>query len=405
MQDTLTSTPFDTRLYHQHNKCRICGTFLSLSPFLNLGSQPFANNLHPQPGLAAPIAPLELTRCPKCGLVQLTVIVDPEELFANYLYTPSQSKTFHKHFEELALFVTDLWATLGRHPGYWLDIGSNDGLLLSKAQGLGWDVFGIEPAVTLAKKAVEDGIDTLSAYWGMDTARMLGTTRLADVITATNVFAHCDDVRGFLSAAKLILADDGILIIEVPDLKVMIESGTYDLVYHEHLSYFDESSMMALMAESDLEATIELVPIHGGSLRVIARKGKPRSIPAPTPYKLGSFARDVERKSRALAQEVRAHSKVAGFGAPAKATVMISYAGFTSEDILYLVDDSPLKQGKYLPGSDIPILPALHMQAEQPDLVVVFPWNVASDIIPKIQRLAPDAKILIPQPEVRYGVP
>ena len=330
-------------------------------------------------------------------MVQLTVTVDPRVLFDDYLYTPSQSQSFHDHFEQLAIDITTMFPGPGR--GVWVDIGSNDGLLLSKAQTLGWLVTGIEPAPHLAKQAREKGIPTDTGYWNDSTAALLK----ASVITATNVFAHVDDLHSFVRLVKKALTKDGVFIIEVPYLANMIHGGTFDLIYHEHLSYFSLRPLERLFGHWDMYIeSVEHIKIHGGSVRVFVRHKGQRPIPtwADPELPFSKFTNRASRTKREFIGAVQSYEKVIGYGAPAKATVLVNYCGLTDEDIMCIVDDNPLKQGKYLPGSNIPVVSVEDSPGWMVDAVVIFPWNVADDIEPKVMQHFPGADIIVPMPDV-----
>ena len=399
-QDTQYRIP----LFSHHTRCRICDYGLP-KPFFSLGRQTLANNLLHEPGEGATEVPLEIVRCESCGLVQLSVVVDPRVLFDDYLYTPSQNKSFHDHFEKLAIDVSVMYPN--RTSGLWVDIGSNDGLLLGKAQDLGWMVTGIEPAERLAQQARENGIPTYCGYWGEAAASTLRAT----VISATNVFAHVDDLHTFVRLVKRSLVKDGVFIIEVPYLANMIHDGTFDLIYHEHLSYFSLKPLVRLFEQYDMYiAAVEQVKIHGGSIRLFVHHSPSSvvaSLPshwADPPLPFDKFIDRAGRTKRKFIGAVHNYKYVIGYGAPAKATVLINYCGLTNDDIRYIVDDNPLKQGKYLPGSNIPVISTevqrIFEGRTEPDAVVIFPWNIANDIEPKVKQYFPGADIIIPMPDV-----
>lgn len=390
--------------YRDQVVCRACGAPLH-SPFLNLGLQTFANNLVDAPYVVVPHAPLALVQCPdvQCQLVQLTVEVDRDVLFAEYLYTPSQSKTFNQHFNELAVEL----AVEGE--GLWVDIGSNDGLLLSKVQNTraSWDVCGVEPCELLATQANDQDIPTCCDYWSLATAKKIHAMHgKADVVTATNVFAHVNKPVNFATLVEVfLLKDDGVFVIEVPYFWQMIQDNTFDLIYHEHQSYFSVRSLNNILSMANMYIeNVELIPIHGGSLRVYARKGKrPETIPELLPLgPLGAWAVDVQQTRDRFVGVLNRYDYVVGYGAPAKATVLINYAQLTSQDIQYIVDDNPLKQGKYLPGSGIPVISREQVGSHpsfppSPEAVIIFPWNIAKDIEPKVKSMFPGADIVVPQ--------
>lgn len=395
VQDTQYRIP----LFSPHLNCRVCDYGLPPA-FFSLGRQTLANNLLHEPGEGSTEVPLEICRCESCGLVQLGVVVDLRALFDNYLYTPSQSQTFHDHFYALSRDVSAMFP--GPPPGLWVDIGSNDGLLLSKAKDLGWRVAGIEPAEHLARQAREAGIPTNTGYWNKSAAALLK----ADVITATNVFAHVDDIHEFVRLVKKSLIKDGVFIIEVPYLPVMIRYGTFDLIYHEHLSYFSLKPLVKLFDAHDMYiASVERLEIHGGSVRLFVkhRNGRKRdTLPnwVDPPMQYDEFVERADRTKREFIGAVQSYKKVIGYGAPAKATVLVNYCGFTDEDIRCIIDDNPLKQGKFLPGSNIPVIGIEDAPGWITDAVIIFPWNIADDIEPKVKQHFPGADIIVPMPDV-----
>ena len=393
------NTPLSS-MYSIKKVCRVCEHTLP-DPFLDLGEQTLANNLSStlQEAVVAPKFPLQLVKCEECSLVQLTIVVDPKILFDHYLYTPSQSRTFREHFAAFAESIAP------KEDGLWIDIGSNDGLLLSFAKAIGWSVCGIEPAREISVQARVKDIPTITDYWDFGVAeQIVHELGNPDVITATNVFAHVDDIHAFVHAVKHAMKPDGVFIFEVPYLPIMLTEGTFDLVYHEHLSYFSYLPIEYLFQQHDMHVSaIDHIPIHGGSIRVFVKNGNDVPFAAEDPVLLPPFVAKVEN--------VRMHLEalldswltkdlvVAGYGAPAKATVLINYVGASSKHIKYIVDDNPMKQDKFLPGSAIPIVSSEMLEADPPDVVIIFPWNVAEDILPKVRSHA--KTIVVPQPEVR----
>ena len=395
------------------DKCRICGEPLPPA-VMSLGGQTLANNLIEAPSSVEPVVLLDLTACRQCKLVQLTRVVNSDVLFRNYLYAPGFSPTFQQHFKDLA---EDATRSMGG--GLAVDIGSNDGTLLSKFKDLGWVVAGIEPSEVQARQARAVGIMTLHDYWGPLARQWVeGHYGKADVITATNVFAHVDNIQGFVEQVQRLLKPEGVFILEVPYLYSMFTGGTWDMIYHEHLSYFHMTPLKHLFEANHLRiAATQVVPIHGDSLRVWVQHSD-ASVPL-----LSGFGRDVLLDKEAstsvvedLTQfgldctqkrdEVREYvyktvamgKRVVGYTAPAKATVLINYCGFTSYHIEYIVDDSPLKVGRFLPGSNIPVVSSSRLEEAPPDVIVVFAWNVVHDILPK---LPPNAKVITAMPRLK----
>jgi hypothetical protein len=417
--------------YRVHQHCRVCSTLLPQA-FFNLGMQPLANNLYStaEESLNAPRYPLALTRCPNstCGLVQLTAVVDPDLLFGEYLYTPSQSKTFVRHFHDMGFALTERLG-LG-YDDLVVDIGSNDGLLLSFFRDNGSHVLGIEPASNLALQANQNGVPTLNAFFTGETAKSISRSPLygkARLITATNVFAHMNEWHDFCRGITELLADDGVLVIEAPGLLEMVEQGTFDLIYHEHANYLALQPLRNLFAQHDLYLfDVEENTIHGGSLRLFVQhaaahkqwgngddrvverlKKEHEGITDATLAALDDRAQDVAEDLHAaipIYAAIKSPAFFIGYGAPAKATVLINYCELTSSEIPMVADDSPLKQGKFIPGTNIAIVapdvafPHNDGGAGLPT-AVIFPWNVADDILPKLRGRASAA--IIPMPDVK----
>ncbi|MEO6445451.1 MAG: class I SAM-dependent methyltransferase [Gemmatimonadaceae bacterium] len=376
--------------------CRGCGGVLE--PFLFLGDQPLANRLR-KPGEEGAQAtyPLTLCRCRECDLVQLREVVDPALLFADYAYVPSTSSTMRAHFDELAGSITERFS-LGPHH-LVVDVGSNDGLLLSCFQRRGVRVLGIEPAENLAQRATANGIPTRSAFFGAEVARELSQESPAAVVTATNVFAHVDDVRAFLRAAFTLLAPDGVFVVEVQSLADTVSSLAFDMTYHEHMTYYATAPLQSLCEREGLALLdIERVDTHGGSLRaVIGRRGHPQARPARVAeriadergragaagcQRLALGAAAVREQLRTLLGDIRRRGgRVAAYGAPAKATVLLNYCELSGTDVEYVVDRNPAKQGQRIPGADIPVVGAEHLDAHPPTHLLLLAWNLAEEIM------------------------
>ncbi|MCG3772210.1 MAG: hypothetical protein JW384_03416 [Nitrosomonadaceae bacterium] len=391
--------------------CRVCTSILP-APFIDLGKQPLANNLTKVPVSDIERYPLAMARCQRCLTVQLTYSVPPKELFSHYLYQPGFSPTFHAHFEAMASKLAQLVDL--KDDDLVVDIGSNDGTLLSKFKQHTSKIIGVEPAKNLATQANAAGIETLNEFVSANTVtRITQQFGQARIVTATNVFAHTPDILNMAESIAAIMADDGIFVFEVVDLLQMLKQGTFDMIYHEHYFAWDISSLRFLLGMVGLEIfDFEPVAMHGGSLRVYAQRqgGKhpqndtvllPRLLQELIDCSEKSFtlfaerAKQVQSTLRALIQH---NSPVIGYGSPAKATVLISYCQLTGYDMPYIVDDSPLKQGLYIPGTSIQIVKRDFLDQKY-NAVVCWPWNIVDDILPKLTGLADNA--IIPMPDVR----
>jgi SAM-dependent methyltransferase len=392
--------------------CRACDA--PLRSFLDLGTQPLANRLpRPDETESVPCFPLTLCRCEGCGLVQLREVVAPELMFADYLYVPSTSSTMRTHFDALAGAAV---GRLGlRADDLVADIGSNDGLLLSCFKRRGMRVLGIEPAEHIAATATAAGIPTEAAFFDADLARRLARAGRARLVTATNVFAHVDDVRGFLRAAFELLAEDGVLLIEVQSFADTVATLAFDMTYHEHVTYFATEPLARLCEREGLALLdVERVATHGGSLRaLVGRRGHPLEQRASVLSRIEAeradagvdgcvrLAKGAERAREELPRQlahVRAGGgRVAGYAAPAKATVLLNYCGVRDKDIEYIVDKNPAKQGRVVPGTGIAVVEPSRLETDPPSHLLILAWNLAEEIKREQERFrAKGGRFMLP---------
>lgn len=390
--------------------CRICRD-RDLTRVLAFGSTPLANSFLPPNALHEPeqYFPLDAYLCKKCGLLQLLDVVSPEVLFKDYVYVSSTSPVFVAHFEKLANEVSARFK-LGNE-SLVIDIGSNDGILLRPFKKRGVRVLGIEPDKAIARIAQKSGIETVPHFFRAAIAKKLRKKYgQADVITATNVFAHIDDIHDVARGVKLLLKKDGVFIIEVPYLVDFLRKNLFDTVYHEHLSYFSVSALHYFFERVGMHIVdVERVTTHGGSLRVFAQKRrvtqmgtqinadekisgaveeflrheKEIGLRKEKVYK--DYALRIEKnraKLLALLAGLREKGKrTAGYGAPAKGNTLLNYFSIGSDLVEYIVDDSPHKQGKYTPGKRIPVVSSERLRIDPPDYLLILAWNFAPSII------------------------
>lgn len=383
--------------------CRICKN-KSLYEFCSLGIQPLANSFIKKHDLSKKEKkfPLKLCVCMKCGMVQLSDVVPAKLMFRNYLYIPSASKTRVEHFVELATTLKDRLKLTEKDLA--VDIGSNDGSLLEIYVQLGIKILGVDPSINLAKVAELKGITTVNDYFTRKTARkIVKQYGKAKAITATNVFAHVDDIHEFVKGIEILLSDDGAFVIEFPYLVDFIENCEFDTVYHEHLSYLGVRALLELFRNTSLEIfSIQRMELDGGSLRVFVRQKKKTQERFPEVEKLvkleldkkfdtlapfKEFAKNVKNRRdnflRLLSDLKKKKKKIVGYGAPAKGNTFLNYCKITTKDIWYVVDSTPYKQGLYLPGTHIPIYHENKIMSETPDYVIILAWNFADEIIKK----------------------
>ncbi len=401
--------------------CRICNKE-ALVQFLPLGRIPLPNGFIEHKNLKKIEAryPLNVALCTHCGLVQLLDIVDPEEMFHNYVYIPSTSKTRMNNFAEIASQARQRFAVTT--DSLVIDIGSNDGSLLSFFKGHGIKTLGIDPAENLAKIAELKGIETVNDYVSARLARKLRKAKGgAKVITATNVVAHIKDLHDLLSAVEILLADDGVFICEFPYLLDLIQNNQFDTIYHEHLSYFSIKPLLNLLSQVELECIdIERTAIDGGSLRVfLAKKKNKRPLnskiaamqKAELVYGLGSIetfnsfadrVRKIRTDLHTTLADLKSKGKtIAAYGAAAKGNILLNYCKIGNRLIDFIADSTPYKQGLYTPGTHIPIYPESEILGRMPDYILITAWNFAKEIKDKEKKYtAQGGKFIIPVPAV-----
>lgn len=411
------------KLMKHRSACRVCSQE-QLTPVLSFGATPLANAFLSQKQLHEPelYFPLNVFLCEHCGLVQLQDIVSPQLLFSDYLYASSTSPVFRAHFEAFAQTIATRFHL--KASSLVVDIGSNDGILLAPFQKLGVRVCGVDPAKTVAMLARKHGIPTEVAFFSHTYAKKLRTKYGgADVITATNVFAHVDDIADIVKGVKHVLKPKGVFILEVPYLVDFLKQNIFDTVYHEHLSYFSVAALQHFFALQGLAVIdVEKVDTHGGSIRVYVARGsakhsvqpsvkefvaKEEKLKLKSPKVFAAYEKRIQQNKLALLQLLfdlkRAGKTIAGYGAPAKGNTLLNVFGIGPELLEYIVDDSPLKQGKFSPGKRIPVVSSAHLEKHPPDYILIIAWNFAPSIMKKNQvfRQAGGKFILpIPTPKV-----
>ena len=402
--------------------CRFCGAPLS-HVFVDLGASPLANSyLEPEDlRKAERFYPLCVYVCGECLLVQLPEEERPEEIFSDYAYFSSYSESWLRHARE---YAEAMIARFGLGPTHQVvEVASNDGYLLRWFVERGIPVQGIEPAANVAAAAEAAGIPTLVKFFGAETARGLADrgTR-ADLLVGNNVLAHVPNLNDFVAGLAILLAEGGVLTMEFPHLLRLMEEDQFDTIYHEHYSYFSFTTVRRVFSAHGLTLfDVEELPTHGGSLRIYARHDRDDSKPvgervrdllareeAAGLVSLGayrSFTERVERVKRGLLRfliEAKEKDKtVAAYGAPAKGNTLLNYCGIRTDFLDYTVDRSPHKQGRYLPGTRIPIHAPDRLRETRPDYVLILPWNLKEEIVEQMADVRSwGGKFVVAIPEV-----
>ncbi len=374
--------------------CRSCGE-TKLKRVVSLGYQPLANNLLKNKNEECELYPLELNYCPKCHNCQLSVSVDPKKMFSNYLYTSSTSRSFRKHFEDAAKQYVKQFR-LSSKKSYIIDIGSNDGVALKPFKDLGFkNILGVEPAKNLSKLANKKGIKTVNCFLSLKNLKKF--KKNADLILASNVFAHSDNLKEMADCMLRLLSNKGNIVIEVQYLLNTLQDLTFDNIYHEHYNYWSLTSLVNFFDQFKAKIVkAERINTHGGSLRIFIKKDKNAKIDRS----VNSFLKEEEKfglKKYKTYQEFgkkiykiknnvmknikelkNGNKKIIGYGSPAKATTALNFFG-VSEEIDFIVEDNKLKHGKYVPGVKIPIVSKDKISGNN-NTVLVLAWNFFEDI-------------------------
>ena len=374
-------------------ECRSCGNE-KLKRVISLGYQPLANNLLKKKSEQVELYPLEVNYCENCHNCQLSVAVDPKKMFSNYLYTSSTSKVFREHFEKSAKkYVKEF--KLNKKKSYIIDVGSNDGIALKPFQNLGFrNILGIEPAKNLAKLANKNKIKTFNGF--LEIKNLKKIKKGADIILASNVFAHSDKLKEMAECMKRLLKKDGTIIIEVQYLLNTLKDLTFDNIYHEHYNYWSLTSLVNFFKQFNLKiCNAEKIKTHGGSIRVYVKNIKSKinnnvkfllkeeekfGIKKYITYK--NFADKIYKIRKNVIDNLdklkKENKKIIGYGSPAKATTALNFFG-VKDQIDSIIEDNKLKHGKFVPGVKIPILSKNKFKDELP-VVLVLAWNFFDDI-------------------------
>jgi SAM-dependent methyltransferase len=382
--------------------CRHCRAPLEYV-VLDLGFAPPSNRYLTAAELAAPerYFPLRLCVCTRCWLAQTQDYAQASELFdGEYAYFSSVSQSWLEHAAQYARMIRERLGLDAK--SFVIEIGANDGYLLRNFVAAGIPCLGIEPTTSTAAAAEAVGVPILREFFGKSTGEALATAaKRADLVIANNVFAHVPDVNDFAAGLRTALKPGGTITLEFPHLLRLLEHSQFDTVYHEHFSYLSLHSVINIFAGAGLRVwDVDELTTHGGSLRVYA--GHADDAP-PARAAVAALLAEEERRgmcrldtyrdfqARAdhvkddllifLIEQKRAGKRVAAYGAAAKGNTLLNYAGVGPDLLPYVCDSAPSKQGKFLPGSHIPILPPSALRERRPDIVLILPWNIADEVV------------------------
>lgn len=403
--------------------CRNCQSPLSLE-LCDLGMQPPSNyNLKPEDlGKVEEFMPLRALVCESCWLVQLDFFEDASRLFSeDYAYFSSFSTSWLDHAKAYSEAMTDRFGLTS--DSFVAEIASNDGYLLQYFKEKGMTVLGIEPSANVAKAAMDNhGVESIVEFFGTATAGQISADRgRADLMAANNVLAHVPDIRDFVGGIPHLLADEGVMTFEFPHLLSLIERNQFDTIYHEHFSYLSLVAVQSVLATAGMRVfDVEQIPTHGGSLRVFACHNGAAHQTAPA---VGAVL-DLERNAGLMSPEVyRAYQAkvdqtkhaflkflikareegktVIGYGAPAKGNTFLNYAGVRKDLMLCVVDRSPQKQGRFLPGTHLAVHPTEEIERVKPDYVVFMPWNLRTELTEQLHYIRDwGGKMVVAIPEL-----
>jgi SAM-dependent methyltransferase len=402
--------------------CRFCGGEVSKT-FVDLGTSPLCESYPSAADLnrGEVFYPLHVYVCERCFLVQLEEYESAENIFTDYAYFSSYSDSWLKHAEDYRDKMMTRFGLGGQ--SFVVEVASNDGYLLQYFVQKKVPVLGIEPAANVAKVAVEKGVPTLVRFFGVEAASELAAEgRHADLVLGNNVLAQVPDLNDFVEGLKILLKPEGVLTLEFPHLLRLIELNEFDTIYHEHFSYFSMLTTVRILEAHGLKAfDVEELSTHGGSLRVYACRAEAQTHPVAASVakviadekKAGlasmkgyeSFALQVKQTKWALIEfllrAAREGKRVAGYGAPGKSATLLNYCGIGKDFIEYTVDRSPYKQGRFLPGSRIPIYHPDRIRETKPDYVVILPWNLKDEIKEQLQFIREwGGRFVVPIPKI-----
>lgn len=403
-------------------RCRLCAEALRHN-FVDLGMSPPCESYltAAQLNQMEPFYPLRVYVCARCMLVQLETHIAPESIFTEYAYFSSYSDSWLQH---AAAYVDMIAGRLGLGAtSQVVEVASNDGYLLQYFLPRGIPVLGIEPAANVAKAAIEKGIPTRVEFFGKEAARRLRAEGVhADLIIGNNVLAQVPDLRDFMEGLRILLKPGGVITLEFPHLLRLVEGRQLDTIYHEHFSYFSILSALECFERFGLKIfDVETLPTHGGSLRIFGahtddvKKSVTDALVALTELEkerglhqleyYAGFERSARETKHSLVEFLirvkRSGKSIAGYGAPGKGNTLLNYCGIRTDFLDYTVDRNPYKQGRFLPGTHIPIYHPDRIAETRPDYVLILPWNLKDEIVKQLAYVREwGGRFVVPIPEV-----
>lgn len=398
-------------------ECRACGS-PELTSILDLGAQPLPAEYGRTADEVLEVFPLHMRICPHCGLGQLGEYVLPERIFhKTYPYLSSASSTWVEHARQ---YTYAMQAEMGLDAqSLVLELASNDGYLLSSFQKLGVPVLGVEPADNVAAIAREAGVPTLTEFFGAGLAKdILAKHGYPRLIVANNVFAHIPDVHDFMAGISILANEDTVITIENPSFTVLLQNTLFDTIYHEHYSYLTAHSVRQVAQAHGLDLVhVDHLPTHGGSNRYWLSRSRPvddtvgatleaeKQAGLFDPSEWAAFAARARASIEGLRawflERRQAGDVVVGYGAAHKGNTFLNAVGEASKTLVYVVDASKEKQGKFLPGSQVPVLAPEQLASASPTDVLILPWNIAPELAARIKELTPNARIWVAHPMMR----
>lgn len=389
-----------------NKKCRFCGHELT-NTFVDLGLSPLSNEYITKENLnkGQQFYPLHVMVCEKCFLVQALEYEKPENIFTDYKYFSSYSKSWLEHAKKYVDMIVSRVNL--NEKSQVVEIASNDGYLLQYFKPYNMPILGIEPAENVAKEAESKGIPTISEFFGEELANKLKKEgKQADLLIGNNVLAHVPNINDFVKGIKIILKQDGIVTMEFPHLLNLIDKNQFDTIYHEHFSYLSLITVKNIFESKGLKIyDVEKLPTHGGSLRIYATHKENNTVEEmksiiellneerkfgleniSTYIQFDEKVKEIKRNALSTFINIKEEGKnIAAYGAAAKGNTFLNYCGIGREFIDYVVDANPYKQELYLPGTCIPIMSSKQLEKTKPDYVIILPWNLKEEIIEQIK--------------------